>query len=95
MRLTDLLGSEVVTEDGESLGKVHDVRVRRLRRPRPDGCELSVTGLVVGGLGLRERLGLDAGRTGAPIADRDVIEWQRVDSIDGKAGRIVVRPEPG
>jgi sporulation protein YlmC with PRC-barrel domain len=91
MLLSDLLEAEVVREGGESLGRVHDVRVRALQRRTPDGHRLRVIGLVVGGRGIRERLGLDAGRGGEPIADHDVIEWERVVSVDGEAGRVAVR----
>jgi sporulation protein YlmC with PRC-barrel domain len=91
MLLSDLLEAEVVAEGGESLGRVHDVRVRQLQRRTPEGLRLRVVGLVVGARGIRERLGLDAGRSGAPIADRNVIEWERVLSVDGEAGRVTVR----
>jgi sporulation protein YlmC with PRC-barrel domain len=91
MLLSDLLEAEVVAEGGESLGRVHDVRVRQLQRRTPEGHRLRVVGLVVGARGIRERLGLDAGRGGAPIADRDVIEWERVLAVDGEAGRVTVR----
>lgn len=91
MLLSDLLEAEVVTEDDESIGRVHDVRVRMLERRRPEGEQLRVIGLVTGGRGIRERLGLDVGRGGTPIADRDLIEWERVLEVDGDRGRVVVR----
>jgi sporulation protein YlmC with PRC-barrel domain len=91
MRLSDLLEAEVVTEDGESLGRVHDVRVRELERRTSDGYRLRVVGLVTGRRGIRERLGIDTGRTERPIADRDLIEWERVLEVDGAAGRVSVR----
>jgi sporulation protein YlmC with PRC-barrel domain len=91
MRLSDLLEAEVVTEDGESLGRVHDVRVRQLERRTSDGYRLRVVGLVTGRRGIRERLGIDTGRSERPIADRDLIEWERVLEVDGAAGRVSVR----
>ena len=93
MLLSDLLEAAVVSESGEMLGRVHDVRARVLKRRRPDGHELRVLGLVVGGSGLRERLGLDVGRRAEPIADRDLIEWERVVTVDRETGRVVVRAE--
>jgi sporulation protein YlmC with PRC-barrel domain len=90
MLLSDLLEAEVVDEGGESLGRVHDVRVRALQRPTPEGHRLRVIGLVIGGRGIRERLGIDTGRTEQPIADRELIEWERVLSVDGEAGRVMV-----
>jgi sporulation protein YlmC with PRC-barrel domain len=92
MLLSDLLEAEVVTEGGESLGRVHDVRVRVLQRRSPEGHTLRVVGLVVGGRGIRERLGLDTGRTEKPIAERDLVEWERVVDVDGERGRVIVRP---
>jgi sporulation protein YlmC with PRC-barrel domain len=93
MFLSDLLQAQVVSENGETLGRVHDVRARVLKRRRPEGHQFRVLGLVVGGRGIRERLGLDVGRRAEPIADRDVIEWERVVAVDREAGRVVVRDE--
>jgi sporulation protein YlmC with PRC-barrel domain len=91
MLLSDLLEAEVVDDGGESLGRVHDVRVERLARRTPDGHTLKVVGLVIGGRGVRERLGLDVGRTEKPIVDRELIEWERVLEIDSEEGRVAVR----
>jgi sporulation protein YlmC with PRC-barrel domain len=91
MLLSDLLEAEVVTEDGDSLGRVHDVRARVLARRTPEGNSLRVVGLVLGGRGVRERLGLDGGREGEPVVERDLIDWDRVVAVDGEHGRIVVR----
>jgi hypothetical protein len=91
MRISDLLEARVETEEGESRGHVHDVRVRWLERRSPDGHGLRVLGLVIGGRGIRERLGIDTGRTEGPTVERDFIEWERVVRVDGEAGRVVVR----
>lgn len=47
MRLSELIGSNVVDEDGRDLGPVRDVRLRR--REPPGGNDLEIAGLVVGG----------------------------------------------
>jgi sporulation protein YlmC with PRC-barrel domain len=91
MLLSELLELEVRDEAGATLGRVHDVRVQRLERRSPDGHRLKVTGLVIGGRGVRERLGLDTHRTEKPIVDRDFVEWERVIEIDPANGRIVAR----
>ena len=91
MRLTDLLEARLETEDGESLGRVHDVRVRWLERRSSEGHQLRVLGLVTGARGVRERLGIDTGRTPGPVVERDFIAWEDVVEVDGEAGRIVVR----
>jgi sporulation protein YlmC with PRC-barrel domain len=83
MRLSDLLGLEVRTESGEDLGRVHDVRAEL--NPRT----LKLTGLVVGGLGLLERLGIGAPRRGARIGIDDVVPWSAVLRADRRG--VVVK----
>ncbi len=77
------MGLEVRTESGEKLGKVHDIRGEM--GPR----SLKITGLVVGGVGLLERLGLGAPTSTARIRTRDVIPWQKVVRADRRG--VVVR----
>ncbi len=89
--LSDLLRCEVVDEDGESLGRVHDVRVRRLERRSPDGYELRVLGLVLGRRGIRERLGLDRAPTAAPVGNGEFVDWERVAEIDTGKRTVTVR----
>ena len=72
MRLSELLGLPVRTESDGDLGRVHDVRAELTPRT------LKVTGLVVGRLGLLERLGLGAPTSAARLRTRDVIPWQDV-----------------
>jgi sporulation protein YlmC with PRC-barrel domain len=91
MRISDLLEARLVTEDGEKLGHVHDVRVRRLERRTTEGYEMRLLGLVTGKRGIRERLGVDTGRTAGPTVERDFIPWEDVVEVDGDAGRVVVR----
>jgi sporulation protein YlmC with PRC-barrel domain len=85
MRLTDFLNVEVITESGDKLGRVHDLRAERSQRT------LNVTGLVVGKLGLLERLGVGAPESGARIRTRDVIPWSAVVRADRR--RVVVRDD--
>ena len=91
MLLSELLEAEIVDEDGHSLGRVHDVRAEKLMRRTPEGHRLKVVGLVIGGRGIRERLGLDASRTAAAKVDRELVPWDRVIEIDSEAGRVRVR----
>jgi sporulation protein YlmC with PRC-barrel domain len=83
MRLSDLLGIPVRTDDGESLGRVHDVRAELGAR------SLRVTGLVVGQLGVLERLGMGAPRTPLRVRTRDVVPWSDVVRADRRG--VVVR----
>jgi sporulation protein YlmC with PRC-barrel domain len=83
VRLGELLGLTVRTESGKSLGRVFDVRGEL--RPR----SLRVTGLVVGKLGLLERLGLRAPRSGEAIRTHDVVDWGRVVRVDRRG--VLVR----
>ena len=85
MRLSDLLGAHVHTESGDHLGRVHDLRAELTSR------SLEVTGFVVGKLGLLERLGVGAPKSGARIRTRDVVPWSAVVRADRRA--IVVRDD--
>jgi sporulation protein YlmC with PRC-barrel domain len=86
VKVSDLLGSQVRTDEGESLGRVHDVRAELGAR------SLKVTGLVVGTRGLLERLGLGAPRSGLRIRSHDVIPWKDVVRADRRG--VVVRRRP-
>jgi sporulation protein YlmC with PRC-barrel domain len=86
VNVSDLLGSRVRTEAGESLGRVHDVRAELGAR------SLKVNGFVVGKWGLLERLGLGAPRSGVRIRSHDVIAWKDVVRADRRG--VVVRRRP-
>jgi sporulation protein YlmC with PRC-barrel domain len=85
MRVSDFLNAEVTTESGERLGRVHDLRAERTPRT------LKVTGLVVGGIGLLERLGIGAPESANSIRTHDVIPWSAV--IRADRSKIVVRDD--
>jgi sporulation protein YlmC with PRC-barrel domain len=74
--LAELLGTEVRTESGRHLGHIHDVRA--LLRPR----SVTVTGLVVGKLGVLERLGVGAPESSGKKLHRDVVPWRSVVRAD-------------
>ena len=82
-RLSELLGTSVRTESGRQLGCVRDVRAEL--RPR----SVAITGLVVGGSGFLERLGIGAPESRGRNLRRDVVPWSAVVRAD--AGGIVVR----
>lgn len=83
MRLSDLLGLDVRTESGQHLGHVHDLRGELTTRT------LKLTGLVVGGLGILERLGIGAPRRGDRIRTHDVVPWSAVVRADRRG--VVVK----
>jgi sporulation protein YlmC with PRC-barrel domain len=85
--LGELLGLSVHTESGERLGRVHDVRGELTQRT------LWVTGLVVGGVGLLERLGLGAPTEARRLRTRDVVPWSAVVRVDRRG--VVVRDDAG
>lgn len=82
-RLSDLLSASIHTESGERLGRVHDLRAELTSR------SFKVTGLVVGKLGVLERLGVGAPESGARIRTHDVVPWSAVVRADRRG--IVVR----
>ena len=86
MRFSELEHLPVRTESGESRGRVHDLRATLGAR------SLGVTGLVVGRLGLLERLGIGAPSATVRIRTSDVIPWSAVVRVD-RTG-IVVRDGP-
>ena len=63
MRLTDLLGAEVVARCGQPAGRVHDVRLVQ-DGPVVDGfgAALRLDGLLVGGRAVGARLGYERAR---------------------------------
>lgn len=83
--LTDLLGSKVQTESGRYLGRVHDVRAEL--KPRT----VTVTGLVVGQLGLLERLGIGAPQSRGSTLHGDVVPWRAVVRADRRG--VLVRDD--
>jgi len=91
MRVSELMRSEVITESGDRLGHVFDVRVARRARSARDRADQQwkVVGLIVGKRGLRERFGFTRGRHGAPKLGRDLIFWDAVVRLDGRS--VVVR----
>jgi sporulation protein YlmC with PRC-barrel domain len=75
VRVSELLGLRVRTESGDRLGRVHDVRAELT------SSSLRVTGLVVGSLGIVERLGI--------ARPHDVVPWSAVLRADRRG--VVVR----
>jgi sporulation protein YlmC with PRC-barrel domain len=86
MRLSELLNRKVVTESGDSLGHIHDVRAELA------GGRLRVTGLAAGELGLFERYGIGTHGSGGPgeakVHGHHVIPWERVVRVGAE---VVVR----
>jgi sporulation protein YlmC with PRC-barrel domain len=80
LRLSDLLGAEVVDRGGHSAGRVHDVR---LVQDGPVlggfGAGLRVDGLVVGRRAVGARLGYERGRMRGPLLVKLVAGWLRHD----------------
>jgi sporulation protein YlmC with PRC-barrel domain len=72
--LSDLLGAEVRSQRGETLGRVRDVQVRLTA----DGT-WEVDRLLLGRRGLAVRLGIPTGR---PATDANSVSWTDVRSIE-------------
>ena len=84
MRLSELLSREVVSESGQRLGRVRDVRGELV------GGRLRVIGLVAGSLGILERYGVGTRGSGGPgqakVHGHPIIPWERVVRV----GSVVV-----
>jgi sporulation protein YlmC with PRC-barrel domain len=86
MRLSSLLGKDVVTETGWPLGRILDVRVE-LNRGAP-----TVQGFLVGSEGLRERLLGESKRQDVHTLDRTLVPWDAV--LEITAARVKVKEIP-
>ena len=110
MRLTDLLGVEVVDQQGRSAGRVHDVRlVQDGPLVAGFGASLRVAGLVVGGRAVGARLGFERRTMQGPwlvkllfgwlYHDGRYVEWDRIRSIESDriliSGSVDDLPTPG
>ena len=91
MRLSELITSRVVTESGEKLGHVFDVRVARDPRSnkRRDDQDFYVTGLLVGNRGMRQRFGITHSGPAGPRHVAEAVPWEAVRRIE--SGVVVVR----
>jgi sporulation protein YlmC with PRC-barrel domain len=86
MRLSELLRREVVTESGQKLGHVHDVRAERR------GDRLLITAILVGRRALLERfgLGITHGKQGSKLRTAaGSVPWEAVVRLT--SGKVVVR----
>jgi sporulation protein YlmC with PRC-barrel domain len=94
LRLSSLLGMQVITSHGRELGRVRDVRAQRMTAV-PDGRlgeRWVVTGLLVGRAGVLQRLGVTKGERLERRSDAEpppnFIRWARLTEV-GSAGLIV------
>jgi sporulation protein YlmC with PRC-barrel domain len=102
VRLSELLGSEVVDRDGASLGHVHDVRaVQDGPAVAGFGALLRVDGLVVGRGSKGVRLGFHRSGVKGPWPLKRIFEtlerqavfvpWHQVEAWEGPTIRISAR----
>jgi sporulation protein YlmC with PRC-barrel domain len=88
IRLSELVGKEVVTESGWSLGYVFDLRVE-VGRGEP-----KVVGLVVGKSGLKQHLLYESRRQSPTTRKQGTVPWEAVLAIEKKIRvREVATPE--
>ncbi len=88
MRLSELLGRDVVSESGQRLGRVREVRGELMEG------RLRIVGVVAGRLGILERYGIGTHGSGGPsqakVRGYPIIEWDRVVRV---GPQVVVRDE--
>jgi sporulation protein YlmC with PRC-barrel domain len=87
VRLAELLGTSVLTASGASLGRIHDVRARF-----DDRGGLVLTGIVVGRVGLLERLGIGAPGRQERLRTHSVVPWR--DVLETGPHAVIVRDAP-
>ncbi len=99
MRLSELLSSEVIAEDGTAVGSVVDLRAVQDGPIQPNfGASLRIDGLVVGRRGIAFRLGFHRLGVRGPWLLKALfgrlerraryVEWERVVSCDSGTIRI-------
>lgn len=99
MRLSDILGSEVIDAQGRRIGRTHDVRMVREGPPQGTfGPSYQITGLIIGGAAVGSRLGYDRGGIDGPWPlkrffrrfdrRRRYVDWGAVESVDGRVVRL-------
>jgi PRC-barrel domain len=99
MRLSELLGAEVVDQHGRPIGKVHDVRLEQAGPELQDfGPALRLEGLLVGRRALGARFGFGRGGVRGPWLlkvvfgslghDGRYVAWERIASIRNRQVRI-------
>jgi sporulation protein YlmC with PRC-barrel domain len=99
MRLSDLLGSEVITTAERGIGRVHEVRaVQDGPLQGAFGAALRIDGLIVGRGSIGTRLGLDRKDVKSPAAIRIMLDrllgprlyvpWNRVVAVENH--RVIV-----
>jgi sporulation protein YlmC with PRC-barrel domain len=86
--LSTLLGRDAVSDGGENMGRVWDVRAERLGAGADAAADQSwqVAGLLVGRAGLLQRLGIAPGeRLDPPDAHpgSGLVNWERVQRLEG------------
>ena len=83
MRATDLLGALTVTDSGEQLGRIRELRVER------DQERWRLAGVVTSGTGLLERLGALGIKREEPIVGHDAYPWDSVVRLE--PDKVVIR----
>ena len=91
MRLTDLLGAELLTESGERIGHVFDVRVKRDPRSSASSADQKwrLDALLYGEQGAARRFGLLIARQHVSRGTHEELSWSDVVAI--APGAITVR----
>jgi uncharacterized protein YrrD len=110
MRLSELLGAEVVDQAGRSAGHVHDVRlVQDGPLVGAFGASLRLAGLIVGRRAVGARLGYERRTMKGPLPvkllagwlyhDGRYVAWDRVRSVEPDriliSGSVADLPDPG
>jgi hypothetical protein len=91
MKISDLMGCRLVTESGEHIGHVFDVRVKRDPRSSGDRADQrwKLDSLLFGGRGVLSRFGAVHARERVARSRHDELPWSDVVAV--APGEITVR----
>jgi sporulation protein YlmC with PRC-barrel domain len=104
VRLSDILECDMVDDQGERIGRVHDVRLIRQGSPQGMfGPSYQIVGLIVGRSAIGTRLGFDRTDVKGPWPlkklfgrtrnKRHYVDWGMVESVDKGLVRLKVGKE--
>jgi sporulation protein YlmC with PRC-barrel domain len=84
VRIEALLGRKLLGPDGHHVGRIEEIRARR------QGSGWVSTEIIIGTLGLLERLGVGANMLMGRTSGGCIVKWEQIDLSDPEKPRLLV-----